>query len=321
MYTDYFPGTFSFGETVIISQLTTLVLFFQIATIPPFLLLVFFLQFQIELTVKRLAIACIPTAYMIFLTCKFQLFISYKLFIDYCNEFYLTAQAFALLSFWSLLVTLSIIVVIISSKSNISLFSLRKAFHFLAFLVFFTGLLVSPVLLSQCSALVLMAFCLVELVRLCNNGQAGAYLNRILNPFRSSLDTGRLLFTPIALLLGMSLPLWWPLHESHLSKLKTAPPRAWSGVLSIAVGDSFAALVGKRWGKTRWPFTHKTLLGSFASFASQAFVWYLICCHTQWNPIKALPAIALGTLLEAYTQQIDNLIIPLVVMSFMPSNQ
>lgn len=46
-------------------------------------------------------------------------------------------------------------------------------------------------------------------------------------------------------------------------------PSVWSGVLSIAVGDSMAALVGRAWGRSRWPGTHRTLLGSLASFLSQ----------------------------------------------------
>ena len=49
------------------------------------------------------------------------------------------------------------------------------------------------------------------------------------------------------------------------------PPQLWSGVITIALGDSVAALVGRQWGHLwfRWPGTHRTLMGSLASLVSQ----------------------------------------------------
>ncbi|VDP85013.1 unnamed protein product [Echinostoma caproni] len=102
-------------------------------------------------------------------------------------------------------------------------------------------------------------------------------LSDLLDPFRDERDSGELIFTPIALLLGLSIPLWWPLTQTddgtiELGKLCDTPklhPGVWSGVLSIAIGDSMAALVGRAWGRIRWPGTHRTLMGSTASFLSQ----------------------------------------------------
>lgn len=53
--------------------------------------------------------------------------------------------------------------------------------------------------------------------------------------------------------------------------VKIVSPRTWSGVITIAVGDSVAALVGHRWGHYffHWPGTHRTIIGSAASFLSQ----------------------------------------------------
>lgn len=57
----------------------------------------------------------------------------------------------------------------------------------------------------------------------------------------------------------------------------TAPCQAWSGVITIALGDSVAALVGRRWGKMwwNWPGSHRTLLGSLASLVSQVRSVYI----------------------------------------------
>lgn len=38
-------------------------------------------------------------------------------------------------------------------------------------------------------------------------------LNEALGPFRDERDSGELIFTPIALLVGLSLPLWWLLSQ------------------------------------------------------------------------------------------------------------
>lgn len=56
-------------------------------------------------------------------------------------------------------------------------------------------------------------------------------------------------------------------------------PSSWSGVLSIAIGDSFAALIGRAYGRRRWPGSHRTYLGSFASFFSQVCMY--VCVYSS----------------------------------------
>ncbi|VDP77195.1 unnamed protein product [Schistosoma mattheei] len=91
-------------------------------------------------------------------------------------------------------------------------------------------------------------------------------------------------------------------------------PSSWSGVLSIAIGDSFAALVGRTYGKRRWPGSHRTYLGSFASFFSQMIAWTIISYYYSWYWLTGIIPLFIGVLIEAYIDQIDNLVIPLVVM-------
>ncbi|CAH8533385.1 unnamed protein product [Schistosoma turkestanicum] len=91
-------------------------------------------------------------------------------------------------------------------------------------------------------------------------------------------------------------------------------PSSWSGVLSIAIGDSFAALIGRAYGKRRWPGSHRTYLGSLASFLSQIIAWTMISYYYQWHWFTGILPIFIGVLIEAYTDQIDNLVIPLIVM-------
>ncbi|KAL5107777.1 Dolichol kinase [Taenia crassiceps] len=198
-------------------------------------------------------------------------------------------------------------------------FALRKLFHLLAGVVYATGLLISPSLLSVAAACVLLVFFLIEWTRRSGPPAASKFLNDLLEPFRDSRDNGELIFTPIALLLGLSLPVWNFCYS--WSQGNSLPPQAWSGVITIALGDSVAALVGRQWGHLwfRWPGTHRTFIGSGASFMSQMLLWVCLAAFYGWPWRVGVLPLALGVLAEAYTEQIDNLAIPLLVMSLLPS--
>lgn len=73
--------------------------------------------------------------------------------------------------------------------------------------------------------------------------------------FRDRQDEGRIILTPIYLLIGCSLPVWL----TSLSKtgenesLSTEEILlAMSGILSIGIGDTFASIGGTSFGKNRW---------------------------------------------------------------------
>ncbi|CAH8606561.1 unnamed protein product [Heterobilharzia americana] len=211
-------------------------------------------------------------------------------------------------------------------------FRIRKLFHFAAGIVYSSGLLYSPQLLSLASAALLVAFWCFEWMRRRGPSDISSYLGSMVDPFRDKRDSGDILMTPIALLLGLSIPLWWPqgLRSSssditvsigHLCYEFDVKPTSWSGVLSIAIGDSFAALIGKAYGKRRWPGSHRTFVGSFASFLSQVVAWTGLSYYYSWRWYSGIIPLLFGVLVEAYTEQIDNLVVSLVVMlTFLISN-
>ncbi|BHF84645.1 hypothetical protein SprV_0902779600 [Sparganum proliferum] len=215
-------------------------------------------------------------------------------------------------------------------------FFIRKLFHILAGFVFFTGLLISPMFLSFASACVLVVFLLVEWARRRGRQPISRTLNDALGPFRDSRDQGEIIFTPIALLLGLSLPVWGirlsPAHSHSLGTHSTEPPglaaalqfrpSAWSGVITIALGDSVAALVGRQWGgRLKWPGSHRTFLGSFASLLSQLMLWALLVYLEEWPWRQGVVPLVVGVLAEAYTEQIDNLAVPLLVMTLFSAEE
>ncbi|KAK4475823.1 hypothetical protein MN116_000607 [Schistosoma mekongi] len=203
-------------------------------------------------------------------------------------------------------------------------FKLRKLFHFAAGIVYSSGLLWSPHLLSLASAALFIVFWCFEWIRRRGPTTLSFRLSSLVEPFRDNRDSGDILFTPISLLLGLSIPVWWPhtlnninnstINISNLCYELKVKPSSWSGVLSIAIGDSFAALIGRAYGRRRWPGSHRTYLGSFASFLSQIITWTAISYHHSWHWSTGIIPLLAGVLVEAYIEQIDNLVVPLVVM-------
>jgi len=97
----------------------------------------------------------------------------------------------------------------------------------------------------------------------------------------------------------------------------------YAGVLALGIGDSMAAVAGKLMGRFRWPGTKKTVEGTLMSVMSQllgVLLIVLIDPHLsffsagQWGIIAA--SLIVTAVLEAYTWQIDNLILGLFQFAF-----
>jgi len=157
------------------------------------------------------------------------------------------------------------------------------------------------------------------------------------------------------LIAGCAIPLWISemLQLDHVAleevPIKTASSLSlsWSnffvllvqlwGVLSLGVGDAMGALVGKAIGKTYWnPYRQsgRTLEGSFAMWVSMSIIcgyWSIIDLlqdkeKDRNQELEILPwfaAVTGVTLIEAWTHQIDNLILPLsgiiILLAFQPA--
>lgn len=90
----------------------------------------------------------------------------------------------------------------------------------------------------------------------------------------------------------------------------------YAGVLAVGVGDTVASVFGSAMGEIRWPGTRKTVEGTATSVFAQiiAVAMFLIFdgtinLNTTYSWIVG--SITLVAMLEAYTSQIDNLLLPL----------
>lgn len=192
----------------------------------------------------------------------------------------------------------------------------RKYFHFLAVATYLPGLIYDMQLLFVASVACFAVFVLLEYVRYFRIRPLGQTLRNLLTLFLDERDSGPLILTHIYLLLGMSLPIWlFPrLCSSSLSSPSTLLP--YCGVLAVGVGDTIASVCGSSLGEIKWPGTKKTFEGTMMSiFAQVIAVALILIFDTNVNMNSGygwlLGSITLVSLLEAFTTQIDNLLLPL----------
>ncbi|XP_075166599.1 dolichol kinase [Haematobia irritans] len=197
--------------------------------------------------------------------------------------------------------------------------SVRKLFHLLVVLVYIPGFLYECVFLYIASGVALALIAIFDLLRILKMPPLGEILEKAFHSFADEKDAGIIAFTPICLLIGSSLPMWiMPcpcITGEHGLNNKLLPLLA--GILTIGFGDTAASVIGSKWGRTKWKNSSRSMEGTVA------FVIYVLLPivilqlmefvqlnETQWCFIVL--ATLVSALVEARTDQIDNLVLPLV---------
>lgn len=122
------------------------------------------------------------------------------------------------------------------------------------------------------------------------------------------------LLSHIYLLVGIALPVW--LDSAHRRQNSSGAILPHLGWISIGIGDSMGAIIGTYCGKNNWRGSSRTLEGSLAMLVAMV-VSLIIVTHTSTyinNPIivtSIIVASTLTTLMEAFTSENDNLLLPL----------
>ena len=195
-----------------------------------------------------------------------------------------------------------------------------QIFHVLVVAVHVSGAVVDIHFTSMASQLVLGVFILLEFVRATKIEPLASVLNSAFALFVDEKDRGALVLTNIYLLVGTFAPVWIACQR-HLASNHLA---LYSGVLSVGIGDAVASVVGSMHGRRKWPGTSKTVEGTATSVAAQlAFVgcW---AAATAFDLNFVSVAVIVGSItassvMEALTQQVDNLVLPLtlyIMLSF-----
>ncbi|XP_008824325.1 dolichol kinase [Nannospalax galili] len=234
-----------------------------------------------------------------------------------------------LLAYWSLLATMACLVVVYQNAKRSSSESkkhqaptiTRKYFHFIVVATYIPGIIFDRPLLYVAATVCLAVFIFLEYVRYFRIKPLGHPLRSLLSLFLDERDSGPLILTHIYLLLGMSLPIWLiPRPCTQKGSLEGARALVpYAGVLAVGVGDTVASIFGSTMGEIRWPGTKKTFEGTMTSIFAQIISVALILIFDSGVDLNYSYAWILGSistvsLLEAYTTQIDNLLLPLYLL-------
>ncbi|CAL1265386.1 unnamed protein product [Larinioides sclopetarius] len=194
----------------------------------------------------------------------------------------------------------------------------RKCFHFIICIVYIPGILYDVDLLRLASGIALTAFIVLEMFRILNVPIIGSAIQSAFEVFLDEKDSGILILTNIYLLVGCSCPIWL---TGYISDVKGYHICLFSGIISVGLGDAAASVGGTFLGKHHWAGSNKTYEGSICAIVTQLIVsfYFLLLGHelSLHNITIIIIAVLLTSLLEAKTTQVDNLVLPLFMFSFL----
>ncbi|CAI2175947.1 4100_t:CDS:10 [Funneliformis geosporum] len=159
--------------------------------------------------------------------------------------------------FWIGLIALSLGLFIQLSQARkiYSLNTKRKYFHFLALIMFMPGYLFESVFMHLAFSVAFAALIYLEYLRYFAVFPLGKQLHVFLSEFLDSRDAGPSILSHIYLLVGCAGCIWLD-GSSTLANI--------SGIFTLGLGDSMASIIGRKYGRHRWPGAFKTIEGSIA---------------------------------------------------------
>ena len=205
------------------------------------------------------------------------------------------------LLYWVLVLAISTIPTIQLTRSQQSTVLTRKWFHFVAVLLFGPITFQFPQLLSLSYAIAFCGLMVLETLR-CDVPGIQQFYMALVDPTKD--DTEGFILSHMGLIVGCAAPLW--IAEGIVTGQESSTLLAQWGVLCLGIGDAMGAIVGKSIGRNRWGKNRRTVEGSSAMWLSMMLVglWF---SDTWVFPV----ATTFVTILEAFTLQMDNLVLPL----------
>ncbi|KZC12699.1 Dolichol kinase, partial [Dufourea novaeangliae] len=251
--------------------------------------------------ITLLLMICLPLMYIILDQNPIMWMLSY---------IFSSGHRITLIGYWVVCLSLGIIAVACQILWNFqATTSIRKIFHILAVLVYIPGLIYEQTLLYLASGIIMVLFLFLELMRYYRIPPLGNALQQGFSVYVDEKDN-MISLTPLYLLCGLSFPLWMPSNNVRQVALFT-------GVLTIGIGDSAASFVGSKWGFRKWSGLNKSIEGTIACMFSQvAFICILIFMgyiDRGWLILRTLLLSGVVSFVEAQTNQVDNLALPLLM--------
>jgi len=193
----------------------------------------------------------------------------------------------------------------------------RKYFHVLALVMFVPTIVINIRFMALAFAVALAVFMVMESLRIANVPFVVAFMNPFMRRYIDDRDAGVAVLTHIYLLTGCALPVFFTYFVLRGIFSASGLLIALSGVAVTGLGDAMASYFGIHFGRRRWSGSKKTMEGTTAMVLGvlvfQAASLLAVGFHNLSAASWARLALAdlLVSLLEAKTDQIDNLILPL----------
>ncbi|KAH7131927.1 hypothetical protein B0J11DRAFT_210653 [Dendryphion nanum] len=152
----------------------------------------------------------------------------------------------------------------------------RKVFHGMMVAMLLPTIFIDPCFVSLALALVLAIFLLLDLIRASQLPPLSRPLAAFLTPYVDGRDLrGPVVVSHIFLLIGCAIPLW--LSMAGVTRTGFEPWSSWdvskrdvsmiAGVVCVGMGDAAASLIGRRYGRRKWPWAGGKSLEGSAAFA------------------------------------------------------
>jgi dolichol kinase len=154
----------------------------------------------------------------------------------------------------------------------------RKVFHAVMVTMLLPSIFVDPCFCSLALGIVLAIFLILEIIRAGQVPPLGSSISRFVAPYVDGRDLrGPMVVSHVFLLIGCAIPLWlslsgigrtesgkWPGWETENQVREVAMV---AGVICVGMGDAAASLVGRRFGRCKWPWIGGKSLEGSAAFA------------------------------------------------------
>lgn len=177
----------------------------------------------------------------------------------------------------------------------------RKVFHGTMVAMLLPTIFIDPCFVALALALVLAIFLLLDLIRASQLPPLSKPIAKFLTPYVDGRDLrGPVVVSHIFLLIGCAIPLW--LSLAGVERTGEEPWQGWevktrdvsmvAGVVCVGMGDAAASLIGRRYGRRKWPWAGgKSLEGSlaFAAAVTIGLVFAKTWLHVGWSSPLAQP--------------------------------
>ncbi|KAI9720922.1 MAG: hypothetical protein M1828_005492 [Chrysothrix sp. TS-e1954] len=250
-----------------------------------------------------------------------------------------------LLAHFIITLTLGLLTTFSLSPSIADVDTRRKIFHFTMVILLLPSIFLDPPFLALTLSLVVSVFLLLEVVRAGQLRPLSKPLARFLSPYVDGRDLrGPVVVSHIFLAIGCAIPLWLALAGVDHDVDAEGPFAGWTaatrdvsmvaGVICVGMGDAAASLVGRRFGRHKWPWPGGKSLEGSAAFAivvtaglitAKAYLraggWVETYADADegwvWLGAKSLAAACGASFTEAVlTGCNDNVVVPVVLWLF-----